>query len=518
MKRKICIVPVFACLGLLFAQEAVELDSAVLGGDSAPEYVEFEGAYSEGEVSTVDQLRAIGQSLGERMVGGGTASPAEPVGLGEKYSAARSCGTQKPGADIFYIAESAGVEQIKPLRLMVSGYIESAFNIPKEESDRIAEAVCNWNTNNYNNREYFSRFYDESAFAPFADKTEDIGLPPDYRDWPNSRILIPHQSAGNAGISVVSVAKAMAQQESFEEVERMAAEEGVQEQHGCGCFPCWHCILFLIIILVLLLLLLLLWLKYRKLKRQAEELKNELSDAEAPHIARAAPAESEGPVYDGSKAEEQLLEKIKEQNPVREILLDGSYPGYYRQNVKVLFIGKNANGIDGAEYSEAMIKAYKAHAIKSKNGTMTPSAHIVHRRSLKYVYGIERDLAYKDIPKANELADIVGEDGGFSFARINVFKNMEENGGAASDSSLLQEQVAILKSDIAIGMKLDEEALKQLGALQKDATEGSSVLYTVTDASGRTYRLINTGIYFSDPTGGDAVLYDEIRALYKRMG
>lgn len=517
MKKNICLLLALSFFSFLFAQEAAELDSSILGSDVAPEYVEFEGAYSEGEVSTADQIRGIGRSLGERLVGG--AVPDEPVGLGEKYSVARTFGSEKPGADIFYIAENAGVEQIKPLRLMLSGYIESAFNISKDESERIAEAVCNWNTNNYNNKEYFSRFYDESSLAPFSDKTENIGLPQDYREWPNSRILIPHQSAGSADISVVSVAKALAQQESLEELERSMADS--QKSKGCDCFPCWHCILLLIIILLLLLLLLLLWLKYRKQKKQIEELKNQLAEAEAPAIDRSAPVtpvvHQEAPSYDGSKEEAALLEKIKEQNPTREILLDGSYPGYYKQNVKILFVGKNANGIDGAEYSEAMIKAYKAHAIKSKNGTMTPSAHIVHRRSLKYVYGIEHDLAYKDIPKANDLADIVGDDDGFSFARINVFKNAEENGALAADTSLLQEQIAILKSDIAIGMKLDDEALKQLGTLQKEASAGSSVLYTVTDASGRTYKLINSGIYFSDPKGGDAVLYDEIRRLYKKI-
>ena len=530
MKRFICTLLTLSCFTLAFSQESAELDSSILGSGTTPDYVEFNGSYSDGAISSRDQIRAIGQSLGSRMEAAKSEDTPEPVGIGEKYSASRTYGKDKPGADIFYIAETAGVEQIKPLRLMLAGYIESAFAITREESESIAEAVCNWNTNNYNNKEYFSRFYDEASFAPFSDKTQNIGLSKDYREWPNSRILIPHKVAGSADISVDSVEKALEEAQEpqepkapTEEVELRAAEPLVQEDKGCSCFPCWHCILLLLIILLLLLLLLLLWLKYKKQKSELEELKERLSEAETPHTEstpspeRSAPASSvaESPAYDGSKAEIQLLEKIKKQNPNREILLDGSYPGYYKQNVKILFVGKNANGIDGAEYSEAMIKAYKAHAIKSKNGTMTPSAHIVHRRSLKYVYGIEHNLPYKDIPKANDLADIVGDDDGFSFARINVFKNTDE--GLSGDSALLQEQIAILKCDIAIGMKLDEEALKQLGTLQKEAKSGSSTLYTVTDASGRKYRLINTGIYFSDPKGGDAILYEEIRRLYKRI-
>lgn len=529
MKRFICSLLTFTCFTLAFSQESAVVDSSILGTDAAPNYVEFSGSYSDGAISSRDQIRAIGQSLGVRMQTEKSEATPGPVGLGEKYSASRTYGRDKPGADIFYIAENAGVEQIKPLRLMLAGYIENAFAITREESESIAEAVCNWNTNNYNNKEYFSRFYDEASLAPFSDKTQSIGLSKDYREWPNSRILIPHKAAGSADISVSSVEKALELQEEqeqidpLEEVELRASEPLVQESKGCKCFPCWHCILLLLIILLLLLLLLLLYLKYRKQKSELEEVKNQLSKVNATkpesetkvEPSRLEPSATKVSEYDGSKAEAQLLEKIKKQNPDHEILLDGSYPGYYKQNVKILFVGKNANGIDGAEYSEAMIKAYKAHAIKSKNGTMTPSAHIVHRRSLKYVYGIENNLPYKAIPKANDLADIVGEDNGFSFARINVFKNTDES--QVEDPSLLQEQIAILKCDIAIGMKLDEEALKQLGSLQKEAKSGTSTLYTVTDASGRKYKLINTGIYFSDPKGGDAILYEEIRRLYKRI-
>lgn len=539
MKRFICSLLTFTCFTLAFSQESAVVDSSILGSDAAPNYVEFTGSYSDGAISSRDQIRAIGQSLGARMEAEKSEATPGPVGLGEKYSASRTYGRDKPGADIFYIAENAGVEQIKPLRLMLAGYIENAFAITREESESIAEAVCNWNTNNYNNKEYFSRFYDEASLAPFSDKTQSIGLSKDYREWPNSRILIPHKAAGSATISVSSVEKALELQgnqelqEPLEDVEPKVSEPLEQENKCCNCFPCWHCILLLLIILLLLVLLLLLYLKYRKQKSELEELKNQLSKANStksesetevePRAREASDSEprasgtsaTKPSEYDGSKAEVQLLEKIKKQNPGHEILLDGSYPGYYKQNVKILFVGKNANGIDGAEYSEAMIKAYKAHAIKSKNGTMTPSAHIVHRRSLKYVYGIEHNLPYKAIPKANDLADIVGNDDGFSFARINVFKNTDES--QVEDPSLLQEQIAILKCDIAIGMKLDEEALKQLGSLQKEAKSGTSTLYTVTDASGRKYKLINTGIYFSDPKGGDAILYEEIRRLYKRI-
>ena len=123
-------------------------------------------------------------------------------------------------------------------------------------------------------------------------------------------------------------------------------------------------------------------------------------------------------------------------------------------------------------------------------------------------HGLQHNLLLYEIPKANKLADLVGKPD-FSFARIN-FEEDEK------DTRPLIKKISILRPDIVICMKLSEEVIQQLGTLSILDKAGSAKLYDVKTASGFSYKLINTGIHFSKPTGGDSVLYGELRALVKK--
>ncbi|HAK68545.1 MAG TPA: hypothetical protein DCM57_02670 [Treponema sp.] len=533
-------LPVMAVLTFSAFADDVSLDSSVLSTDgNTPSYIEFSGTYAAGQATSADLIRAIGANLGKEITL--KQKDASPLAEGNpkfKYSAARIYGSEKPGADILYLGKSAGVDTIKCLRMIVSGYIREAFGSSAEESDIIAAAVCDWNARNYGNTSYFKSRFDEKILDPFSDLCTDAGLPSDYKEWPNSRIVIPHQAAGSATVSAVSAVAAAAEtifeqeedpEPALEEEEEIPAAEGpsisavesprsliageeadimrepsaVNEDNG---WPWWWIILLIILLLIILLIVLICLFKKRAAKNTGKEVERQVNGT-GPEIT----------VYDGSGEETKLLERIKEENPDVDIKLDGSLPFYYRQGMKILMIGKDNNGIDGSEYSEAMVKAYKAHRIASKNGFMTPSAHIIHRRTLKYVWGLQKDLDYKDIPKANDLADIVGDENGFSFARINVIKNAEVGSSYADGEKLIQEQIRILKPDLAIGMKLDWEALDKLGTPKEIDSEGNTKLYDMIDDSGWKYKLINAGIYFSDPKGGDEILYEEIRRLFKKL-
>lgn len=204
--------------GIAFAQD-ISVDSDVMRGGKSPSYVEYSGSYESGEMATGSQIRETGRSLG-RIIHAheDDETPFAKGNPAYKYSAGRVYGKDKAGADILYLGESVGVNTIKCLRLIVSGYVQEAFSCSQTESDLIAVAVCDWNANHYLDSAYFEKRYDLRVFSLFADLCNDIGLSTDYHEWPNSRIVIPHQSAGSALMNSSFVAEVLASEEkSFSE-------------------------------------------------------------------------------------------------------------------------------------------------------------------------------------------------------------------------------------------------------------------------------------------------------------
>lgn len=721
----------------VFAQEMVSVSNDVLETKETAPYVEHSGDYETGTmISSRSEIRDIGRDLGivltQKDTGAGTVIAGNPA---NKYRFARIYGTDKPGADVLYLSPEIGVDTIKCLRMIVSGYVQEAFSLPQTESDAVAEAICAWNTNHYNDTQYFSSRYNEAVIEIFSDRTESMGLSPDYTQWPNSRIVIPHQDKSQSTQPTVPVfvqeepvdipisqentteaetAREEVQEEPFHKdepapspsdqqpAERLPSDEGAkpeplqedasvspeiensaeqeessvmtegdteappkkeaapakEKEHqkespkaekrntDTNAHKSW---LWLLLLLLLLLISLLLILKKRRTHEKSESKQisaafqfrkpvnvaslsqkkySPVKTTQAAPYTLAAPQEHQAQtnlqtvtkpttvqpkpfaaiepqtVIEPKKTEEHkttevpplppkpaaftetkkpapsptaatetkktepktqffaepkkektkpltvktppkqpvLLQPKKEISPTPKVqpnapvqqkplasvvqkkaepskptidehllIREGALPAYYMQRMKILLIGKQSNGIypeKNEDYTKAMTKAYKAHAIASKNGYMTPSAHIVHRRMLKYTYGLQHNLLLYEIPKANKLADLVGKPD-FSFARIN-FEEDEK------DTRPLIKEISILRPDIVICMKLSEEVIQQLGTLSILDKAGSAKLYDVKTASGFSYKLINTGIHFSKPTGGDSVLYGELRALVKK--
>ena len=196
LKKLSVIVSVLISAGSLFA---VQIDTALLDTAKRVDYIEDTSPVPKNEFNTAKQIRDMGRRLGgsikrqdaQHKSGEHYASGAPS----KKYRAHRVPSSDSlPGADIIYIAPNAKVGTIKALAFILSGYIEAAYDLPLNEADTLAQKVCWWNTNHYDDRNYFTKHFNARILESFSDETAVIGLADSYKNWAgHARIVIPFE-------------------------------------------------------------------------------------------------------------------------------------------------------------------------------------------------------------------------------------------------------------------------------------------------------------------------------------
>lgn len=185
-----------AATGFLFAAEAAQIDTSILDKAYAETYIDDAAPVSWKNYNTGKQIRDMGRRLGAEIKYQEQVNHAEsPYAGGSpdfKYKAVRVYPGTKAGADVIYVEKHAGVNTIRNMRRIVSGYIERAYDIPMDKADEIAGKVCYWNTNHYDDKAYFKANFQVRIREVFANKTSVIGLARSYKNWPGkTRIVIP---------------------------------------------------------------------------------------------------------------------------------------------------------------------------------------------------------------------------------------------------------------------------------------------------------------------------------------
>lgn len=199
----LCFVSVLFSGFSLFAQSEitrkVTLDSSYINSNTAASYKEWTGTYSPSEINTAQQIKDIGHRLGNGITYQESVQDEElPYNKGNpayKYSSARIYGKDKRGADVLLIGQTATVDTIKCLKLIIRGYLESAFGCSEIAARGIAEDICYWNTNNYGNNDFFASNFEDGVTEVFAGRYKNVGLSENYKDWKQSIIVIPHEFA-----------------------------------------------------------------------------------------------------------------------------------------------------------------------------------------------------------------------------------------------------------------------------------------------------------------------------------
>ena len=190
------------------------------------------------------------------------------------------------------------------------------------------------------------------------------------------------------------------------------------------------------------------------------------------------------------------------------MVFDGFYPHYFGQKRRILFIGREALGIDGFNYLEVI---YPCYSEDKPIGIQPLNKHKFHARILRIAYGIVNDkLLWQDIPDAKTIGKTFGTNSGLSFAFMNISKLSNESDRWAADWNLIntayslstkernfiREEIAILNPEIVITMCLEDKVVS-LGGLTKLHTSQQANTYWL-DCNGHRSLLIETW-HFSAP-------------------
>jgi hypothetical protein len=151
-------------------------------------------------IDTRAQIRAIGTQLGAAVRGGAARSGADA-----RYFVIHSV-TPPEGssldADIFGLGPGAGVDHIRNLRLIIQGYLESAYAYSAADATLLAEYITIYNAVFRGNAGYFNGAYKRAVTRSLA--PERAGLSTRFSEWPGRTLMvIPLRNAAAGSASAL---------------------------------------------------------------------------------------------------------------------------------------------------------------------------------------------------------------------------------------------------------------------------------------------------------------------------
>ena len=168
---------------------ALEVDTAELekGKSSSIVFINYEGPHAR--IESKEAIWGIGAALGRAIKAG-----AIRAGQGNRYfvvhSITKDGAEERLDADIFGLGVDTGVDHIKNLRLILQGYLETAYAYSPADAKLLAEFITVYNAVYRGNWEYFNGRYGEAVIA--ALQKDKAGLSIRFDEWPGrSLIVIP---------------------------------------------------------------------------------------------------------------------------------------------------------------------------------------------------------------------------------------------------------------------------------------------------------------------------------------
>ncbi|MDR2792641.1 MAG: hypothetical protein LBB61_03110 [Treponema sp.] len=143
----------------------------------------------------------IGGGLG-RIINSGSAN----AGQTERYFVIHCISPEKTGrfdADIFGLGPNVGVDHIRNLRLIVQGYLETAYRYSPQDAALLAQYITIYNAVFHKNLQYFTANYNEIAASHLTG--EKVGISVRYDEWAGQTlIVIPLGNALPGSLSAVN--------------------------------------------------------------------------------------------------------------------------------------------------------------------------------------------------------------------------------------------------------------------------------------------------------------------------
>lgn len=208
---------------------------------------------------------------------------------------------------------------------------------------------------------------------------------------------------------------------------------------------------------------------------------------------------------------------------------DGFYPYYTKQNIKILFLGRDSYGMLGCNYLETFFRVYRHDKKIGRLGHQKSlNQHLFHARMLHVAWGLLNDEADWDmIPWADKIGDTFGSKDGISFAFINLGKTRIEEQGTQADTKSIEafcrasttkrnfiaEQISLLKPDIVISMNM-KQWIHWIGLHNLlEENPNSEVFKLIVD--GHQCLLVNTW-HFAARKNQKINIYNPIRDAIKK--
>ncbi|WP_294430942.1 P83/100 family protein [uncultured Treponema sp.] len=196
------LVPIFAIFAIS-AASAISVDRNEIqsaGGPNEIVFRNYSGPHSV--INTIEQIRAIGSSLGNqvkpRIEKSGT------IGDSSRYAVIHAVDPstkEKFDADIFIIGKNATVDHITNLRRIISAYLSSAYGYSTKDADTIATFVTVYNAVYRKNTKYFESKYKEIVTKNLSSAI--TGLSTNYEEWPGKTQIVIPLSDLNGGLSTI---------------------------------------------------------------------------------------------------------------------------------------------------------------------------------------------------------------------------------------------------------------------------------------------------------------------------
>jgi hypothetical protein len=182
---------------IVFTQQ-VDRQELSAGGSNQIDFINYAGPYAR--IETRDQIRGIGATLGTSV----NAGTARPGGTNRYFVIHSVTGPEgdRLDADIFGLGIDVGVDHIQNLRLIIQGYLESAYRYSVRDAALLAEYVTIYNAVFRGNWNYFGGRY-KTAVIQNVEQGK-AGLSVRFDEWPGrTHMLIPLNLAASGALSAI---------------------------------------------------------------------------------------------------------------------------------------------------------------------------------------------------------------------------------------------------------------------------------------------------------------------------
>ncbi len=227
MKKQLCILAAALAGGVLAWSLEVDEPEIQSAANDSVQFENYGGPHAV--IETAAAITNIGTELG-LVIAEDSSMPTivRPEGKYTLIHAVDPDTAEGLDADILLLNPNAGVDHIKNLRRIITGYLEAAYGYEREDADTLATFITIYNAVYRGQLPYFVEKYKEAVLQNLTE--EKVGLSTIWSEWAgNSQIVIPLNDP-NGGIS--SVDTTAISDEQVVEALRQEEDKGIEARQN----------------------------------------------------------------------------------------------------------------------------------------------------------------------------------------------------------------------------------------------------------------------------------------------